>query len=108
VQRIYSARVTLVEGNVDELLSSAHLANDMHGFTIVFPRGEEAEWMLVMLWRITMVHAAKPSLLRRRATVRKMVEEVMSKESRKPKSARVPVRKSGLGRVATAKIREER
>jgi hypothetical protein len=100
---IYSGRVTLVEGNVDELVSIGHLAKDMHGFTIVFPPGEEAEWVLDMLWRITMVYAAKPSLLRRRATVRKMVEAVMSKESRKPKPARGPVHKSGLAGVTAAK-----
>jgi len=100
---IYSSRVTLIEGNVDELVSIGHLAKDMHGFMIVFPPGEEAEWALDLLWRITMVYAAKPSLLRRRVTMRKMVEAVMSKESRKPKPSRIPVRKSGLAAVTAAK-----
>jgi hypothetical protein len=74
----------------------------MHGFAIVFPPGEDGECVLDLLWRITMAYAAKPSLLRRRATVRKMVEAVMSKESRKPKPARSPERKSALaGGTAT-------
>ena len=99
---IHSSKVTLIEGNVDELVSVAHLAKDMHGFAIVFPPGEEGELVLDMLWRITMAYAAKPSLLRRRATVRKIVEAVMSNESRKPKPARSPERKSGLaGATAT-------
>jgi hypothetical protein len=75
----------------------------MHGFAIVFPPGEEGERVLDMLWRITMAYAAKPSLLRSRATVRKMVEAVMSKESRKPKPARSPERKGGLAGVPAAK-----
>ena len=100
---IFSSRVTLVEGNVDELVSIAHLVKDMHGFAIVFPPREEGEWLLDMLWRITMAYAAKPSLLRSRATVRKMVEAVMSKESRKPRPARSPVRKRGFAGVTAAK-----
>jgi hypothetical protein len=74
----------------------------MHGFVIMVPPGEGGERLLDMLWRITMAYAGMPRLLRGRATVSKMVEAVWSKESREPKPARRPARKSGLtGLTAT-------
>jgi hypothetical protein len=39
---IYCSRVTLIEGNVDELVSIALLAKDMRGFVIVFPTSKES------------------------------------------------------------------
>ena len=47
-----------------------------------------------------MLYAGKPSWLRSRARVTKMIEAVMSKESREPGSSRRPARKSGLADCA--------
>jgi hypothetical protein len=108
--KIHSPRVILIEGNADELVSNAESAAGMHGFAILVPPGEEHEWLLDMLWRITIAYAGRPSLLMSRAMVRKMVEAVMSKESRETKPARRPARKSGLaeraqpGRPAPSKV----
>ncbi len=92
---IHSERVTLVEGNADEIVPNAKLAADMHGFVIMVPPGEGGERLLDMLWRITMAYAGMPRMLSSRTTVRKMVEAVWSKESRRDKPARRPARKSG-------------
>lgn len=92
---IHSERVMLIEGDADEIVPNAKLAADMHGFVIMVPPGEEGERLLDMLWRITMVYTCRPDWLRRRAKVSKMVEAVMSKESREPKPERHPVHKSG-------------
>jgi hypothetical protein len=92
---IHSERVILLEGNAEEIVPNAKLAAHMYGFVIMVPPGEEAERLLDMLWRITIAYAGRPSLLRSRATVRKMVEAVWSKESRKPSPVRRPARKSG-------------
>jgi hypothetical protein len=100
---IHSERVILLEGNADEIVPNAKLAADMHGFVIMVPPGEGGERLLDMLWRITMAYAGMPSMLRSRTTVRKMVEAVMSEESREPKPARRPVRKSGLTDLTAAR-----
>ena len=97
---IHSERVILLEGNVDEIVPNAKLAADMHGFVIMVPRGEEGERLLDMLWRIIMAYAGRPSMLRSRTTVRKMVEAVWSKESREPKSVRRPARSTGSADTA--------
>lgn len=93
--KILSPRVILIEGNADEFVPNAESAAGMHGFAILVPPGEDHEWLLDMLWRITIAYAGRPSLLMRRAMVSKMVEAVMSKESREPEPARRPARKSG-------------
>jgi len=100
---IQSQSVILVEGDASEIVPSAKLAANMHGFVIMVPPGEGCERLLDMLWRITMVYAGKPSILTSRTTVRKMVEAVWSKESREPKSARRPALKSGSTDLATAR-----
>lgn len=92
--KIQSPRVILVEGNADEFVQRTEPAADMHGFAIMVPPCEEGERFLDLLWRITMAYAVRPSLLKRRANVGKMVEAVMSKESREPKPARPPAPKS--------------
>jgi len=92
---IHSERAILIEGNADEIVPNAKLAADMHGFVIMVPPGEGSEWFLDMLWRITMLYAGRPSWLRSRSRVAKMVEAVMSKESREQSSARDQARKRG-------------
>lgn len=92
---IHSQSVILVEGDANEIAPSAKLAADVHGFVIMVPHGEEREWFLDLLWRITMLYAGRPSCLRSRARVTKMVQAVMSKESREPSPARYLARKSG-------------
>lgn len=93
--RIHSDRVVLLEGDADEIVPNAKLAANMHGFVIMVPPGEGGERLLDMLWRITMAYAGLPRLLASRATVRKMIEVVWSKEIREDKPARRPLRKSG-------------
>ena len=99
---IHSERVTLIEGDADEIVPNARLATDMHGFGILVPPGEGGEWLLDMLWRITMAYAGMPSMLRSRTTVRKMVEAVWGKDSREPKLVRRPARKNGLPDLTAA------
>src|ERR1035437_9141498 len=91
---IQSQSVILVEGDADKIVPNAKLAADMHGFVIMVPPGEGSEWFLDMLWRITMLDAGRPSWLRSRARVIKMVEAMMSKESRESGPARRQARKS--------------
>lgn len=93
---INSQSVILIEGDADELVPKAKLPAGMHGFVIMVPPGEGGDRLLDMLWRITMAFAARPSMLSSRTLVRKMIEAVWSKESRKPKPARRPARKSGM------------
>ena len=92
---ISSERVILIEGDTHEIVPNAELAADMHGFAIMVPPGDGGERLLDMLWRITMLYAGSPQLLRSRAKVSKMVEAVWSKKSREDKPARRPVRKCG-------------
>lgn len=90
---IQSERVILIEGNADDIVPKAKLADDMHGFVVMVPPGEGREWFLDLLWRITMLYAGRPSWLRSRSRVAKMVEAVMSKQSREPTPARSQTRK---------------
>ena len=92
---IHSQRAILIEGDSGEIVPDERLAADMHGFVIMVPPGEEGERLLDMLWRITMVYALNPRMLRSPTSVRKMVEAVWSKESREPMPARRPARKAG-------------
>ena len=92
--KIRSERVILVEGNADEFVSGGRFSAGMHGFMIVVPSGEGGERFLDLLWRIAMIYAGMPSLLRSRATVRKMVEAVMGKVSRESNPARSRARKA--------------
>lgn len=88
--KIHSPNVILVEGYGYELVPDAKPAAGMHGFAIIAPPGEGSEWLLDMLWRITMAYAGLPSLLMNRATVRKMVEAVMSANAKELKRAQGP------------------
>lgn len=92
---IHSQSAILIEGDANEIVPNAKPAADMHGFAIMVPPGDGGERLLDMLWRITMAYAGRPSLLRSRTTVRKMVEAVWSEESREPGPARRPARASG-------------
>ena len=96
VIKIHGQRVILVEGYADEFVPNVESAIGMQGFAITVPPGERGEWLLDMLWRITMAYAGMPRLLTSRATVRKMVEAVMSKECREHKLPQIPSGKSGL------------
>ncbi len=87
-ERIVSERAILLEGDSGEIVPNAKLAASMHGFVIMVPPGEGGERLLDMLWRITMLYAEFPRLLRSRATVRKMVEAIWGRESRKDKPGR--------------------
>jgi len=66
----------------------------MGGYAIVVPPGPEGEKFLDLLWRITMVYAGRPSWLRSRARVSKMIEAVIGKGGRQPEPLR-PARKGG-------------
>jgi len=92
---IHSERVILIEGSAGAIAPNATMAADTHGFAIMVPPGEESEWFLDLLWRITMLYSGKPSWLKSRAKISKMVEAVMSQESREPRPARRQARKSG-------------
>lgn len=92
---IHSSKVILVEGNADEFVPNVEPATGMHGFVIVVPQGEGDNWLLDLLWRVTMAYAGLPSLHRSRSNVRKMVEAVMNYKSRpvqraKSKTSRSP------------------
>jgi hypothetical protein len=100
--KIDSSRVILIEGCADEFVPNADRAFGMRGFAILVPPGEGGEQLLDMLWRITIAHAGMPNLLARRAHVRKMVEAVMSKESRELQPARQLARKKQLAKLAGA------
>lgn len=93
---IHSARVILLEGDADLLVRNAKAVAGMRGFMIMVPHGDDHEWFLDLLWRMTMVYAGKPSWLKSRAKMSRMVEAVMCKESRKPKPASHPALESGL------------
>ena len=90
--KIHSQRAILVEGDASELVPSYESAVGMHGLAIMVPPGEAGERFLDLVWRITILYGSKPNWLRSRAMMAKLVDAVMSKESRVPK----PVR--GLGR----------
>ena len=79
---IYSPKVVLVEGKADEFVPNTQSAVGMHGLAIMVAPGERGDWLLDMVWRITTAYAGMPSLLYSRANVRKMVEAVMSHQSR--------------------------
>lgn len=74
---ISSASVHVFEGSADELVPKAKLPTDMHGFAIVVPSGEDHEWKLDLLWRIAILYAANPRILKSRTNVTKIVEAVM-------------------------------
>lgn len=85
--KIHSANVILIEGCAHEFVPNAKPATDMHGFVIMVPPGEGSDWLLDMVWRISMAYAGLPRLLMNRGTVRKMVEAVMSTNAKEPKRA---------------------
>ena len=100
---IQSQQVILIEGDANEIAPNAKLAADMHGFVIMVPPGEGGERLLDMLWRITLAYAGLPRLFANKTNLRKMVQAVWSKESRVPKPAPRPARKSGLADLAAAR-----
>jgi hypothetical protein len=93
---IHSSNVVLLEGIADELVPKAESVAGMRGFVIMVPLGEDYEWFLDLLWRITIVYAGKPSWLRSRTKMSQIVEAVMSKEKRDPKPAQRPARSGGV------------
>ena len=86
--KIFSRNVILVEGGADEIVPNDKLTAGMYGFAVLVPPTRSSEWFLDLVWRITIAYAGRPSLLRRRTMVRKMVEAAMSKESRDTEAAR--------------------
>jgi hypothetical protein len=86
---ISSASVRLFEGRADQLVSKAKLPSDMHGFAILVPSGEEHEWKLDLIWRIAILYAAQPSILKRRAKVTRIVEAVMAAARRPSEQVKV-------------------
>ena len=81
-ESINSASVRLFEGRADGLVSKAKLPSDMHGFAVLVPSGEEHEWMLDLIWRIAVLYAAQPRILKSRAKMTKIVEAVMAAATR--------------------------
>ncbi len=79
---ISSENVRLFEGTGRELVPKAKLPSDMRGFAILVPAGECHEWKLDLLWRITLLFAAEPSILKSRAKVTRIVKAVMWAASR--------------------------
>lgn len=92
---IHSQAVTLIEGDAGEIVPNARLAANMHGFVIMVPHGDDHEWFLDLLWRITMLYAGRPNWLRSRAKMSQMVAAVMSKENRGSRPGSHPILKSG-------------
>ena len=82
IEIISSENVRLFEGTANELVPKAKLSPDMHGFAIVIPAGECHEWKLDLLWRIALLFAAEPRILKSRAKVTRIVEAVMRVASR--------------------------
>jgi hypothetical protein len=95
---ISSASVRLFEGTADQLVSKAKLLSDMHGFAILVPAAEEHEWILDLIWRIAILYAAQPRILKSTAKVTKIAEAVMA-------AARRPSDKSEETTESPAKAR---
>lgn len=87
--KIRSKKVIMVEGRADEFAPDVEMATGMCGFAILVPSGVDDNWLLDMIWRITVAYAGRPSLLFSRANVRTMVEAVMSRETRPTNSSRL-------------------
>ena len=98
---ISSASVRLFEGSADQLVSKAKSLSDMHGFAILVPSGEDHEWILDLIWRIAILYAAQPRILKSRAKVTRLVEAVMA-------SARRPIEKFEETTESLAKARPRR
>lgn len=79
---ISSESVRVFEGAANELVPKAKLPRDMHGFAILVPDGEAHEWMLDLLWRVGILYAAQPRILKSRTKVARIVEAVMRAASR--------------------------
>jgi hypothetical protein len=79
---ISSASVRLFEGTADQLVSKTKLLSGMHGFAILVPSGEEHEWKLDLIWRIAILYAAQPGILKSRSKVLRIVEAVMAAAKR--------------------------
>lgn len=103
--KIHSSRVLLLEGNADEFVPNAKLAKGMHGFVIMVPAEEGDNWLLDMVWRITMAYAAMPSLFYSRAKVRTMVEAVMARKKKRAIDKPKP-KASGLRKAKVAPASE--
>ncbi len=98
--KIHSQRAILVEGDASELVPSYESAVGTHGFAIMVPPGEAGERFLDLVWRITILYGSKPNWLRSRAMMSKLVDAVMSKESRVPKPVRGPGREKQMPKLA--------
>jgi hypothetical protein len=82
IEIISSEDVRLFEGNANELVPKAKLSPDIHGFAIVVPAGEVQEWKLDLIWRIAILHAVEPRILKSRAKVTRIFKAVMWAASR--------------------------
>jgi len=81
--KIHSSRVFLAEGKANDFVPGAEEAAGMHGLAIMVPPGENGEQLIEMMWRIAIVYVGLPRLLYSRSKVRKMVEAIMIRKSRK-------------------------
>jgi hypothetical protein len=85
---INGRKVILLEGDVREVAPNIERVADMHGFVVMVPPSDDDNWLLDLLFRITMAYAAMPSLLRSRSKVQKMVEAIMNYKGRPAKRAK--------------------
>lgn len=93
--RIHSDKVIMIEGDAGKFVHKEKSAAGRHGFVVLVPPGDAGERFLDLVWRFTMLYAAMPVWLSRRAKVAKMIEAVMGKTSREQKPAHPPANKSG-------------
>lgn len=93
--RLDTPNVFLIEGHAHELVPNAESAIGMHGFVIMVPPGDDHEWFLDLLWRVTVAYDCMPNMLASRTMVRNVVETVMSSERRERELVQRPERKHG-------------
>jgi len=85
---IYGRKVILLEGDAREVAPGIERVADMHGFVVMVPPSDDDNWLLDLLFRVTMAYAAMPSLLTSRSKVKKMVETIMNHKSRPARRAK--------------------
>jgi len=85
---IYDRKVILLEGDAREVAPGIERVADMHGFVVMVPPSDDDNWLLDLLFRVTMAYAAMPSLLRSRSKVQKMVEAIMDYKGRPARRAK--------------------
>lgn len=85
---IYGRKVILLEGDAREVAPNIERVAGMHGFVVMVPPSDDDNWLLDLLFRVTLAYAAMPSLLRSRSKVQKMVEAITNYKSRPAKRAK--------------------